>query len=55
MRLRNFLQSMSIQYLETETNAKQLMEQANTKEMRDELLKRFFKTALAAVSTQFSQ
>lgn len=29
------------------------MDQANTKEMRDDLLKRFFKTALAAVRIKY--
>ena len=40
--------------METELSLTGLMEQANTKEMRDELLKRFFKTALAAVSVALS-
>ena len=54
VRLQTFLQSSGIEYSEREVSVTQLLEQANTKEMRDELLKRFFKTALAAVSFSFS-
>ena len=50
MRLKTFFQSASVAYIESELTQNQLMEQATTKEMRDELLKKFFKTALAAVS-----
>lgn len=53
LRLKTFFQSKSIAYVESEITLSQLMAQANTKEMRDELLKRFFKTALAAVSVYF--
>ena len=50
VRLKTFFQSNNVAYIECEASFSQLMAQASTKEMRDELLKRFFKTALAAVS-----
>jgi len=50
MRLKTYFQSGGVAYIESEVSYSQLMTQANTKEMRDELLQRFFKTALAAVS-----
>ena len=53
VRAKTFFQSSSIPYIESEVSYSQLMGQANTKEMRDDLLKRFFKTALAAVNIVF--
>ena len=50
-RLKTYFLSNSVAFVENEIRQSQLMAQARTKEMRDELLQRFFKTALAAVST----
>ncbi|XP_076805586.1 dual oxidase 2-like isoform X1 [Clavelina lepadiformis] len=48
VRAKTFLQENNIRYNDTEVSSSQLMGQASTKEMRDKLLQRFFKTALAA-------
>ena len=50
VRLKSYFQSSGVAYIESEVSYSQLMAQATTKEMRDEILQRFFRTALAAVS-----